>query len=100
MTPLADLTLVGQRQTLREKMLAQREAIAVQLNAVPEGDNGFPRSKTMRFLTGRPGLAVTLLAEFAALTAGAPYIKSMSAVRAVARIMRSASIAREHRPGI
>jgi hypothetical protein len=97
MTPLADVTLVAQRQTLRERMLAQRQAIAEQMDAAPEVNNGFPRSKTMRFLTGRPGgLALALLTEFAALVVGARYFRSMTAVRAVARIVRSATIARDH----
>jgi hypothetical protein len=90
MTSPTELPLVEQRQALREKMLAQRELIARQLGSAPEVTSGYPRSKTMRFLTQRPGLVVTLLAEGAALLVGARYAKSMTAVMAMARIMRSA----------
>ncbi len=84
------LPLVEQRQALRKKMRVQRERIARELSHVPAANTGYPRSKTMRFLTRQRGVAVTLLAESAALLLGARYAKSMTAVMAIARIMRSA----------
>ncbi len=98
MTLSIEVPLVEQRQALRERMRAQRQIIAKQLSPAPEFDGGYPRSKTMRFLTRRPGLAVTLLAEFAALLAGARYVKSMTAASAVARIVRFASSPRPDGP--
>lgn len=91
MTPPEALPLVEQRQALREKILAQRELIAIQLSPQPTVESGYPRSKTMRFLARQPGLAVALLAESAAFLVGARYAKSMPAVMALARIIRSAA---------
>lgn len=91
MTSITDVPLGEQRRALRERMRAQRRLIAEKLGPAPATSSGYPRSRTMRFLTQRPGLAVTLLAEFAALLVGARYAKSMTAVLALARIVRSAS---------
>jgi hypothetical protein len=98
MTSTTAITLVDQRQALRQRLLAQRQLIADQLGPTPVVNGGYPRSKTMRFLTQRTGLAVTLLAEFAALLTGARYVKSMTAALAVARIVRSVSVTRPRGP--
>lgn len=94
MTSTTDVPLVEQRQALREKMQAQRQLIADKLGPAAEANGSYPRSKTMRFLTRRPGMAVALLAEFAALLLGARYAKSITAALALARIARSASRAK------
>lgn len=86
-----DLPLALQREALREKIQAQRLLIAEQLGPAPKNDTRYPRSKTMQFLTRRPGMAVTLLAEGAAMLLGARYTRSVTAAMAVARIVRSAS---------
>jgi hypothetical protein len=72
-------------------MREQREVIAEQLGPAPGANGSYPRSKTMRFLTQRSGLVVTLLAEGVALLVGTRYAKSMTAVMAVARVVRAAS---------
>ena len=76
---------------LREKMQSQRQVIAEQLGPGPEANGGYPRSKAMRFLTSRPGLSATVIAELAALVMGARYAKSVTAALALARIVRSAA---------
>ncbi len=91
MTTLPGVSLDEQRRLLREKIRSQRQLIAEQLGPEPETNGGYPRSRTMRFLTGRPGLSVTVLAELAALFMGARYSKSVTAAMALARIVRSAA---------
>lgn len=91
MTPNPDASIEVQRRELRERMRSQRRLIAERLGPPAEADAGYPRSKTMRFLTRRPGLSFTLFAELAALLVGARYAKSMTAVMALARIVRSAA---------
>jgi hypothetical protein len=100
MTSTTDVPLIEQRQALREKMQAQRQLIADQLGPAPEANGSYPRSKTMRFLTRRPGMAVAMLAEFAALLVGARYAKSLAAILALARIARSASNASPVGPSV
>ena len=94
MTSTTDLSLAEQRRALREQLRAQRQLIADRLGPAPEANGGYPRSKTMRFLTQRSALTAVLLAEFVALLVGARFVKSSTAVRAMARIVRSASVAK------
>lgn len=91
MTSPPELPLAEQRRALREKMREQRQLIAQQLGPAPDADGSYPRSKTMRFLTQRSGLVATLLAEGVALLVGARYAKSMTAIMALARVVRAAS---------
>jgi hypothetical protein len=57
-------SLVERRQSLRRRLQAQRRVIAQQLE--PESAMSYPRSRTMRFLTGQPAaLIVRLLVGFA-----------------------------------
>ena len=84
--------LEEQRRALRERIRAQRELIAEQLGPPPKkADGAYPRSKLMRFLTRRPAVAVTVLAELAGLVAGSRHAKAATAVTALSRIARSAS---------
>jgi hypothetical protein len=94
MTPPPELPLDEQRRALRDKMRVQRQLIADQLGPGQEANGGYPRSRTMRFLTRRPGMTVAILAELAALLVGARYAKSMNTILAIARIARSAASAR------
>jgi hypothetical protein len=81
-----------QRQALRNRIRAQRSLIADQLGPPPQVDDGtYPRSKTMQFLTRSPAMAVTVLAELAALVAGTRHAKAATAVMAISRIVRSAA---------
>jgi len=66
MTTLPSRTLDQQRLELRQQLLAQREQIARQLHPAPQGINGFPRSKTMRFLTRWKALPIGVVAGGAA----------------------------------
>lgn len=96
MTSPPELPLAEQRRALREKMREQRQLIAEQLGPAPDANGSYPRSKTMRFLTQRSGLVATLLAEGAAFLVGARYAKSMTAVMALARIVRAAATGRSN----
>ena len=91
MTTAANGSLDEQRRVLREKIRAQRQLIAKELGPEPEENGSYPRSKTMRFLTSRPGLSVTVLSELAALALGARHAKIVTAALALSRIMRSAA---------
>lgn len=76
MNSSTDVSLIEQRQTLRLRLLAQRQLIAHQLGPTPEVNSGYPRSMTMRFLTRRPAaLATRLLVEFASLLVDARFFR-------------------------
>lgn len=77
---------VDQRDTLRRRMLAQRQLIAYQLEPVPRAGGGYPRSKTMRFLGDRKALAAGLLAVVATLWSGSRFIKPVLAVAALIKL--------------
>lgn len=98
MTPQADVPMEQRRQALRERIRAQRGLIAEQLGPPPEADGSYPRSKTMRFLSRSPAMAVTALAELAALIAGTRHAKAATAVMAISRIVRSAAANGSGRP--
>lgn len=51
-------SLSAQRCLLQEQLRAQREEIIAQFCKAPETDPQFPRSVTMRLLTGRVGLKI------------------------------------------
>lgn len=68
MTSTTDVSLIEQRQTLRQRLLAQRLLIMRQLGP-PSVEGGYPRSMTMRLLTRQPALASRLLLAAAALLA-------------------------------
>ena len=71
-------SLIEQRETLRRQLQAQRQLIAQQLSATPaEVNNSYPRSMTMRFLTGQSAL---LTGQFATLLIVARLIKSTISV--------------------
>jgi hypothetical protein len=97
-TPQADGPIEQRRQALRERIRAQRSLIAEQLGPPPEADGSYPRSKTMRFLSRSPAMAVTVLAELAALIAGTRHAKAATAVMAISRIVRSATANGSGRP--
>lgn len=86
MNPLIAPTLLAQRQALRRKLFLQRLRISHLL--APAG-NQFPRSMTMRFLTQRPALAMSLLAEVGLLVLGPRLLRSLSSGLLLARILRA-----------
>lgn len=67
MTSITDASLVEQRQSLRRRLQAQRQVIAQQLGQESGMNAGYPRSRTMRFLTQRPALIIRLLVGLATL---------------------------------
>ena len=67
MTSITDASLVEQRQSLRRRLQAQRQVIAQQLAQESGMNAGYPRSRTMRFLTQRPALVIRLLVGLATL---------------------------------
>jgi hypothetical protein len=83
-------SIAARRDEIRDRLRAQRQQIAEQLGPVPESD-GYPRSQLMRFLTRRPGVAVTAIAELVALFAGARHARAVTTALAISRIVRSAA---------
>lgn len=67
MSPITDIPLVEQRQSLRRRLQAQRQVIAQQLGQESGMNGSYPRSETMRFLTQRPALIIRLLVGLASL---------------------------------
>jgi hypothetical protein len=61
MRSATDTSLVEQRQSLRLRLQAQRQVIARQLGPESAMNGGYPRSRTMRFLTQRSALITRLL---------------------------------------
>jgi hypothetical protein len=61
------IALLEQRQGLRRRLREQRQVIALQLGPGSGTRGGYPRSRTMRFLTRQPALTVRLLVGLAAL---------------------------------
>jgi len=84
-------SLSEQRQQLRERLSAQRQQIVQQLEPAHEANGGYPRSRTMRFITEHSTLAGSLFSGAATLLVGARYLKSIAAAVAVAKIVRTAT---------
>jgi len=84
-------SLAEQRQQLRERLGAQRQQIVQQLEPAHEANGGYPRSKTMRFITEHSTLAGSLFTGAATLLVGARYLKSIAAAAAIIKIVRTAS---------
>ena len=92
MTSIIETSLVAQREKLRQQLQEQRKLIARQLSSGSKGNNGYPRSATMRFLTKRPVLVSGLLAELAILLTGARLFKLLGALLALVKILHPALI--------
>lgn len=67
MTPVKKLTLLEQRRILRQQLHVQRQSIAQQTDSKTETDSNYPRSMTMRFLTGKSPLGSKLIMNATAL---------------------------------
>jgi hypothetical protein len=83
-------SIAERRDEIRRRIHAQRQVIAEQLGP-DQDDDGYPRSKLMRFLTRRPGVAVSAIAEVVALFAGARHARAVTTALAISRIVRSAA---------
>ena len=85
MNPPPYPSLADDRHTLRRRMLAQRQLIAYQLEPVPRAHPDYPRSATMRFLSGQPLAAAGLIAALAKLLIGAGFIRTLLAAFAITK---------------
>lgn len=86
--------LAKQREALRQRIQAQRQLLAQQLEPAPTVISRYPRSMTMRFLTSQPALAARLLTEFAEFTIGVRHARQIATVLTVAGILRSVASSR------
>lgn len=64
-------SLSAQRHMLQQRLRVQRQEIIAQLGASTDAEPHFPRSATMRFLSGRTGLKI--LTEVAVRQLGVRY---------------------------
>lgn len=64
-------SLSARRCLLQQQLRAQRQEIIAQLDASDDAEPHFPRSATMRFLSGRTGLKI--LTELAVRQLGVRY---------------------------
>jgi len=83
-------SLLEQRETLRQKIQAQRRILDRQLGPAPETERYYPRSMIMRFFHQRPGLAITLLGKLSTLLVGVRIFKSTGTAMALAGLVQSA----------
>jgi hypothetical protein len=67
MSSPADISLLAQRQSLRLQLQAQRQVIAQQLGPDSAINGGYPRSRTMRFLTQQPVPLIRMIVGLAAV---------------------------------
>jgi hypothetical protein len=89
MSPPSKGSLLIRRRMLSRQLLAQRQLIVQQLGSVPEPHSGYPRSKTLRFLTRQPILAAGVLAALATLLMGMRFFRAVPAAIAVTRLLSS-----------
>jgi hypothetical protein len=61
-----DISLLEQRQSLSRQLQAQRQVIAQRLEP-DSAIHGYPRSRTMRFLTRQPAPLIRLILSLAAV---------------------------------
>jgi hypothetical protein len=76
-------SLQEQRHLLQKQLRAQRQCILLRLDSAADASEHYPRSMTMRFLSGRTGLV--FLAELASWRLGSHY---PGAVFAAQKMMR------------
>lgn len=65
MSPTPGVSPVEQRQSLRRRLQAQRQVIALRLGPEYGMHGSYPRSRTLRFLTQQPALTIRLLVGLA-----------------------------------
>jgi hypothetical protein len=73
------ISLQEQRHSLQQQLRAQRHHILLKLSAAADTSDQYPRSKTMRFLTGRTGLVI--LTELASWRLRSHYPDALFAVQ-------------------
>ena len=94
MTRLTDLSLLEQRQALRQQLQTQRQLIKRQIE--PQSSGSYPRSMTLHLLLGQPALIAGLLAGLATLLVGGRFVKSVTTALVLARAVRAAASSRRH----
>lgn len=83
-----DAALIDQRQSLRRRMLAQRQLIAYQIEPVPRAQRDSPVD-TERRGRWRPALYAGVISGIASFVIGARYVGAIMAALAVVRMVRS-----------
>ena len=96
MTTPTTPTLEEQRLKLRQQLLEQREQIARQLEPTPPANNGYPRSKTMRFLTRWPVVRSGVVAGAARFLTGGRLAASLVTAVTLVQAVRGRRSARRH----
>lgn len=81
--------LKRQRLMLRSRLSSQRRVIMQNLGPADAEARGYPRSRTMRFLSEHPDLVRKLLGQGALLALGGPVIKSLVSALAFAKLLRA-----------
>lgn len=89
MAAQAETSLAEQRRALQQQLQAQRKQIEYQLTCNATPNQQYPRSITMRFLSGRIG--TRLLTTAATLVMGAHYARSISIAGVIFRTFFSKS---------
>lgn len=88
---LLPAALLDQRRALRRRLQAQRQLVVSQFEPLPIKQRYRPRSKSMRFLTQQPALAAGLLATVATLVIGVRFLRALTALLTVTRLLSSVS---------
>jgi len=96
MTTPTTRSLDEQRLELRQRLLAQREQIARQLQPASQAINRYPRSKTMRLLTRWQALPIGVVAGAARFLPGGRLVASVVTAITLAQIVRGLRSARRH----
>jgi hypothetical protein len=94
MSSVPTISLADQRRALVVNLHAQRVVIAAQLNPQNESASGYPRSKTMRFLTQHSALAGSVVAGATTVLVGTRYFKPIAAALTMMKLVRSATSGR------
>ena len=96
MTTPTTRSLAEQRLELRQRLLAQREQIARQLQPASQAINRYPRSKTMRLLTRWQALPIGVVAGAARFLPGGRLVASVVTAITLAQVVRGLRSARRH----
>jgi len=92
MTSCTEESLVLQREKLQKQLQEQRKLIEKQLLNRVEGNDIYPRSVTMRFLSKRPELVVKILSEMVSLIVGVRLFRLLGTLLALVKILKPSLI--------
>jgi len=88
MTSCTEESLVLQREKLQKQLQEQRKLIEKQLLNRVDGNNVYPRSVTMRFLSKRPELIGKIFSEIMELLVGVRLLKLLGTLLALVKILK------------